>query len=88
MKNRSIEIIIEEYDESHVIAFVEKNGKSMLLIFGLYDFAENMEFWGNDVTYGSKNGREGLIFKSIDRVMVKMEIEIFINQYDLTKYNL
>ncbi|NOW90653.1 hypothetical protein BCD91_002676 [Clostridium beijerinckii] len=87
MENKSIEITIEEYDESHIIAFVEKNGKSMLLIFGLYDFAENMEFWGIDVTYGSKNGRKGLIFESIDEVRVKMEIEIFINQYDLTRYN-
>jgi len=60
----------------------------MLLIFGLYDFAENMEFLGVDVTYGSKNGRKGLIVKSIDEVMIKMEIEIFINQYDLTQYSL
>jgi len=88
MKNKSIEIIVEEYDESHIIAFVEKNWKSMLLIFGLYDFAENMEFLGVDVTYGSKNGRKGLIVKSIDEVMIKMEIEIFINQYDLTQYSL
>lgn len=88
MKNNSIEIIIEEYDKKHTIAFVEKNSKSMLLIFGLYDFAENMDFWDINVIYGSKNGREGLIFESVDKVMIKTEIEIFINQYNLNQYNL
>jgi beta-galactosidase GanA len=88
MKDSSIEIIIEEYDKSHVIAFVGKDNKNMMLIFGLYDFAENMEFWNINVTYGSKNGRDGLIFESDDKAMVKTEIEIFINQYNLTKYNL
>lgn len=88
MKNNSIEIIIEEYDKSNVIAFVEKNSKSMLLIFGLYDFAENMDFWGINVTYGSKNNRDGLIFESIDKVMIKTEIKIFINQYNLTQYDI
>lgn len=88
MKNNSIEIIIEEYDKSNVIAFVEKNSKSMLLIFGLYDFAENMDFWGINVTYGSKNNRDGLIFESIDKVMIKTEIKLFINQYNLTQYDI
>ena len=88
MKNNCVEIIIEEYDKDHVIAYVEKNCKSMLLIFGLYDFAENMDFWGINVTYGNKNGRHGLIFDINDKVMIKTEIELFINQYDLTKYDL
>ncbi|MDF2985808.1 MAG: hypothetical protein K0R50_1318 [Eubacterium sp.] len=88
MKNYGIEITVEEYDKSHVIAFVEKNYKSMMLIFGLYDFAENMEFWGINVAYGSKNGREGLIFDNAKKRIIKAEIELFINQYNLTKYNL
>lgn len=88
MNNNRLEIKIVEYDKNHVIAFVEKNDKSMLLLFGLYDFAENMEFWDINVTYGSKNGRDGLIFESVDKAMVKTEIELFINQYDLTKYNI
>ncbi|MZK49018.1 hypothetical protein [Clostridium beijerinckii] len=86
MKCNHIEIIIEEYDKSHTIAFVEKNSKSMLLIFGLYDFAENMEFWGINVSYGSKNERDGLIFESVDKPMIKTEIELFINQYNLSQY--
>lgn len=60
----------------------------MLLIFGLYDFAENMDFWGINVTYGSKNGRRGLIFESVDKVMIKTETEIFINQYNLNQYKI
>lgn len=87
MKNNCIEIIIEEYDKNHTIAFVEKNSKSMLLIFGLHDFAENMDFWGINVTYGDKNGRHGLIFESVDKVMIKAEIEIFINQHNINQYN-
>lgn len=51
MGNNCIEIVIQEYDESHTIAFIEKNSKSILLIFELYDFSENMEFWGISVTY-------------------------------------
>lgn len=86
MKNNCIEIIIEEYDKNHTIAFVEKNNKSMLLIFGLYDFAENMDFWGINVTYGDKNGRQGLIFEGVDKVMIKAEIETFIIQYNLNQY--
>lgn len=82
-----IEIAMEEYDKDHVIAFVEKNSKSMLLIFGLYDFAENMDFWGINVTYGDKNGRGGLIFENTDREAAKAEIEIFIYQYNLNQYN-
>ena len=87
MINNCIEIIIEEYDRSHIIAYVEKNNKSMLLIFGLYDFAENMDFWGINVTYGSKNGRDGLVFESVDKAMIKTEIQLFINQYNLNQYN-
>lgn len=87
MKNNCIEIVIEEYDKNHTIVFVEKNSKSMLLIFGLHDFYENMDFWGINVTYGDKNGRDGLIFESVDKVMIKAEVEIFINQYNLYQYN-
>lgn len=88
MENDGVEITIEDYDENHVIAFVEKCGKSMLLIFGLYDFAENMEFWGINVTYGNKDGREGLIFENMNGEMARLEIKQFINQYNLAKYEL
>ncbi len=87
MENDGIEITIEEYDKSHVIAFVEKNDKSMMLIFGLYEFAENMEFGGINVVYGSKNGREGLIFDKAEKILIRTEIELFIYQYNLSKYN-
>lgn len=87
MDNDGIEITIEEYGKSHVIAFVEKNDKSMMLIFGLYDFVENMEFGGINVVYGSKNGREGLIFDNAEIIRIRTEIELFIYQYNLTKYN-
>lgn len=87
MENDGIEITIEEYDKSHIIAFVEKNGKSMLLIFGLHDFVENMDFWGMNVTYGNKNGRDGLVFENVNKEVAKLEIKLFINQYNLTRYN-
>lgn len=87
MHNADIKITIEDYDKNHVIAFVEKNEKSMLLIFGLYDFTENMEFWGIKTFYGSKNNREGIVFENTEEVVVKAEIEIFITQYNLSKYN-
>lgn len=41
-----------------------------MLIFGLYDFAENMEFGGINVVYGSKNGREGLIFDKAEKILI------------------
>ncbi len=85
MHNEKIEIVIEDYDEDHIIAYVEKNNKSMLFIFALYDCAENMEFWGFNVTYGSKNARDGLIFEGKDKTLAKTEIEIFINQYNLNE---
>ncbi|HEX9058556.1 MAG TPA: hypothetical protein VF941_00065 [Clostridia bacterium] len=88
MEKNSIEISIEEYDEKHIIAFVEKNGKSLFLIFGLYDFAENMEYFGINVTYGNKNGRSGFIFERYNEKLIKTEIKIFINQYNLNKYDL
>jgi hypothetical protein len=87
MKDYGIDITIREYDLGHTIAHVEKNGKSMLLIFGLCDFVENMDFWGIHVAYGDKDGREGLIFENIGEEDIRFEIKQFMLQYDLMKYD-
>ncbi len=82
-----VEIIIEEYDKKHMIAFVEKKGKCMFISFLMCEFAAEMEYWDINMTYGEKNGRKGFIFEKDDVELIKTEIKNFIDRYNLSEHN-
>ena len=84
--NNKINITIEDFDEDHVIVFLEKNKKDMSFIFALFEFQNEMEYWDFQTKLDRLNGKLGYVFNKEDKPYLEAEITCFIERYNLNKY--
>jgi len=84
MNNSKINIIYEEFDKDNVIAFFEKDGENMCFTFGLYEFENEMTYWGLPTKFKKYNEKMGFIFdKNINRSDLEMEVSRFVKHNGL-----
>lgn len=79
MDNQNITIKINNYDSDNIIIFFEKNGKNVWKTFGLFNFRDEMDYWGMPAILKEVNGNNGFVFsKDLDLELLKSEINRFI----------
>ncbi|MGR5961587.1 hypothetical protein ACT7DN_04635 [Bacillus paranthracis] len=45
MNDTKINIIYEDFDKDNIIIFLKKTEETCALLFGLYEFENEMEYW-------------------------------------------
>lgn len=77
---KKVKIIINEFDDENLIVYVEKEGKNIWKVLSLFDFMDEMDYWGMTTQFKKVNGEGGFIFSNkIDSDLLKSEINRFIS---------
>lgn len=89
MGQNNINVSIDNYDDDNIIVYFEKDGKNVWKTFGLYNFRDEMDFWGMPSLLKEVKGKNGFVFSNkIDIDLLKSEIDRFIYDNKLNEVDL
>ena len=81
-----VDVIYKDYDENNVFVYFLRDGKNIHHEFGICSFENEMEYWDMPTTSVKYENENGYLFsKSISEDELSMEIQRFIDRYELEK---